>query len=61
MPRFAVLNGVSIVNFIIADTKEIAEDVSKATCIECDASMPLSVGNTYNFETGLFDIPVTNE
>ncbi len=34
MAKFAVLNGNRVFNIIIADTKEIAENITNATCIE---------------------------
>lgn len=55
MPRYAVLNGVSIVNFIIADSKEIAESITKLTCVECPPSTRIDVGGAYNFENQRFE------
>jgi hypothetical protein len=37
MPNFAVLNEVNgVLNVIVADTLEIAEDVTGKTCVPCD-------------------------
>jgi hypothetical protein len=47
MPNFAVLNETNdAVNVIVADTLEIAEDVTGKTCVPCnDTSV---VGATWN-------------
>jgi len=47
MPNFAVLNEVNNVeNVIVADTLEIAEDVTGKTCIPCDSTYV--IGGTWN-------------
>ncbi len=42
MAIFAVTNGRSISNMIIADTKEIAEEVTKMVCIESTDEYPIT-------------------
>ena len=34
MPNFAVIDGESVLNTILADSKEVAEEVTGKTCIE---------------------------
>jgi hypothetical protein len=46
MPKFAVLNEELVDNLIVADTKEIAEQVTGFTCIEADDIPGLSPGVT---------------
>jgi len=53
MARFAVVNGNSVINFIVADSKEIAEAVTGLVCIECSPSSSIDFGAQYNPETGL--------
>jgi hypothetical protein len=47
MPSFAVLNeNNGVENVIVADTLEVAEDVTGKTCIPCDSTSVL--GGTWN-------------
>jgi hypothetical protein len=48
MPKFAVVEEESniVVNVIIADSKEIAEDITKKTCINIDTQYA-NIGNLY--------------
>jgi hypothetical protein len=55
MAKFAVLNGNRISNIIIADTKEIAESITNATCIEILDSN-VGFGYIYNAATDSFVI-----
>jgi hypothetical protein len=48
MAKFAVLNGNKISNMIIADTKEIAENITNATCIEI---LDFNVGFGYIYDS----------
>jgi hypothetical protein len=43
---FVVSNNV-ITNIIVADTKEIAEEVTGMTCVEYDITLGYSIGDTY--------------
>ena len=38
MPNYAVINNEIVENVIVADTLEIAEQVTGKECIECDRS-----------------------
>lgn len=51
MAFFAVLNNNNVVNTIVADSKEIAEAATNATCIEYDSENPAYIGGTYNGTT----------
>lgn len=53
MAKFAVLNGNTVVNFIVADSKEIAEQVTKSVCIEYTPESTYDVGAHYDAETGI--------
>jgi hypothetical protein len=55
--KFAVLQSNVIVNIIVAETKEIAEEVTKETCVECPNEVLATIGWTYNGST--FEEPVT--
>ncbi len=47
MPNFAVLNEANgVENVLVADTLEIAEDVTGKTCVPCDSTSVL--GGTWN-------------
>ena len=62
MAKFAVINNEIVTNVIIADTKEIAEQVTGLTCVEYTDKNPAGVGWIYNgstFEQQL--IEVSNE
>lgn len=54
---FGVLDGINVINTIIADTKEIAELVTGKNCIEYDLAKPAVVGGTYNEEFNIFVPP----
>ena len=56
MANFAVLTGNFVTNVIVAETKEIAEQVTNATCIEYTDGV--GIGHIYDFETGTFSVPV---
>ena len=51
MKTFAVIDGINIINIIIANSKEDAEQVTEKTCIEYD-NIPVQIGGTY--ENGNF-------
>ena len=52
MPRFAVLDSDnSVTNFIVADTKQIAEEVTALTCVEMSLDVPWPYfGDVYDGE-----------
>jgi len=57
MANFAVMNGNVVVNVIVADTKEIAEQVTNATCIEFDFDInPAGIG--YIYDDKKFSLPI---
>ena len=56
MATFAIINDNTVENIIVADTKEIAEQVIGKTCIEYTDENPASIGYTY--ADGVFTAPV---
>jgi hypothetical protein len=59
MANYAVINGNIVENVIVADTKEIAEQVIGKECIEYTNSNPAGIGYTY--ADGVFTAPVIEE
>jgi hypothetical protein len=59
MATFAVLSGSTVANVIVAETKEIAELVTKSECIEYTDENPAGIGWTY--ADGVFTAPVVEE
>lgn len=47
MANFAILDGVNVINTIIADSKETAENVTGKLCIEFSETDRVEVGGTY--------------
>jgi hypothetical protein len=47
MPNFAVIDGESVLNTIVADSKEVAEEVTGKTCIEF-TDQSAEPGGTYS-------------
>ena len=56
MATFAVIDNNTVINVIVADTKEIAETVTGLTCVEYTQENRVSVGWTYDGST--FEQPV---
>jgi len=48
MATFAVISGNLVSNVIIADTKEIAEQITGSVCIEYTNENPAGIGYTYD-------------
>lgn len=61
MALWAVMGGTQVVNTIVADTKEDAELVTGATCIEYTHENPAGIGYTYDEETETFIAPIVEE
>ena len=59
MANYAVINNNIVENIIVADTKEIAEEVTSKTCIEYTDNNPAGIGYTY--ADGVFTAPVVEE
>jgi hypothetical protein len=57
MANYAVIQNNKVINVIVADSKEIAEEVTSCLCIESTENNPASIGWTYNGST--FEEPVT--
>jgi len=56
MAMFAVMSGNKVINTIIADTKELAQEVTSSVCIEYTEQNPAAIDWTYNGST--FEEPV---
>ena len=56
MPTFGVISGNQIINVIVADTKEIAESVSRNECILAD-ELGIGIGWILSSETGQWVSP----
>jgi hypothetical protein len=48
MATFAVMSENYVSNIIVADTKEIAEELTNATCIEYNEINPAGIGWTHD-------------
>jgi hypothetical protein len=57
MAHFAVVSDGSVINVIVADSREIAEEITNTTCIEYDGTNPAGIGWTYDAETQTFSAP----
>jgi hypothetical protein len=57
--NFAVIVGNKVTNIIVADSKEIAEEVTSLTCVEYTDANPAHIGLGYDGET--FEQPATEE
>jgi hypothetical protein len=57
MKNFAVISGTTVINVIVAETKEDAEFVTKSECIEYTNENPAGIDWTY--ADGVFIAPET--
>jgi hypothetical protein len=57
MANFAVIVDGVVENIIIAETLEIASEVTENICVEYTDESPAHIGAKYNFETG-FEQPI---
>jgi hypothetical protein len=48
MAYFAVLNGDTVINIILCDNLEIAQEVTRHPCVEYTNEKPAGVGWTYD-------------
>jgi hypothetical protein len=55
MSNFAVIENNLVVNIIVAESKNLAEEVTGKTCIEYTDDSLISVGSTYI--DGIFTLP----
>ena len=55
MTNYAVINNDLVVNIIVADSKEIAEEATGKLCIEC-TNQPVYIGMLYQDENFVFSI-----
>ncbi len=61
MANYAMINGNSVGNIIVADDKEATEAALNCTLIEITPENPAGMGWTYDSETGKFNPPVVEE
>lgn len=61
MATFAMMNGNTVSNTIVADDKEVTEAALRCTLIEYTAENPAGIGWTYDPETGRFIPPAEEE
>lgn len=59
MAKFAVISGKSVINTIVADSKEIAENITGQLCIEFSDNV--NIGYIYDPETNTFAMPTITE
>lgn len=57
MPNFAVINNNKVINIIVADTKEIAEEATKYICIESDVAKIYDIWDGKNFSNPVIKLP----
>ena len=57
MANFAVINGGKVSNIIVADTKEIAEEVTGVDCVEYTDDAPIGTGMSLNEKTSKWEYP----
>ncbi len=48
MPTFAVIDNGFVQNIIVAESQEIAEEVTKKLCIEVQGLAPAEIGGTWD-------------
>jgi hypothetical protein len=49
MPNFAVINDGVVINVIVCDTKELAEQITHLTCVEFDLELrEAGIGHAYD-------------
>jgi hypothetical protein len=54
---FAVLDGTTVKNVIVAESQEIADMVTATTCIEYTPEKPAAIGWVYDEATDTFSDP----
>ena len=51
MANFAIIDGDTVINTIIAESKSIAEEITGKTCVEYSSSDKAEMGGTYKNNT----------
>jgi hypothetical protein len=57
--NYAVISNNDVINLIVADSKEIAEEVTGLTCVEYTDEDRLEIGMLY--QDGVFSYPLLEE
>jgi len=58
MGSYAVVNDGTVINVIIAESQEIAEEVTGLTCVEYENS-PAAPGIGWSYDGATFTAPIT--
>ena len=58
---FAVMSGNQVINLIVADTLEIAQEATNSVCIEYTEINPAGIGWTYDSIIKTFSAPTTEQ
>ena len=61
MANYAVIKNNIVENTIVADSKEIAEEVTGLTCVEYTDENPASPGWSADIELGVFTPPKSSD
>jgi hypothetical protein len=59
MANYAVINDNKVINIIVCDSKEIAEQVTGTICIEYTNENPAGIG--YTWDGSVFTKPIIEE
>jgi hypothetical protein len=59
MANYAVIENNKVINVIVADSKEIAEEVTEKTCVEYTEENPAGIG--WDYDGVSFIAPITEE
>ena len=59
MANYAVIENNKVINVIVADSKEVAEEVTGKTCIEYTEETPAGIG--WDYDGVSFIAPITEE
>jgi len=57
MAYFAVLNGNTVENVIVCDSRAVAEEVTGKTCIQYTKDNPAGIGMIYDHDKDTFTSP----
>ena len=61
MPNYAIIENDKVINVIVADSKEVAEEVTGLVCIEYTEENPAGIGWTYDGVNFVSPYPVEEE
>lgn len=61
MSNFAIIKNNVVLNTIVAESKEIAENLSGNECVEYTKENSAHIGLSYSPESGLFEQPAVDD